>query len=334
MKPFLVNVPVKTNIWIRKECQRKQFEILRKVRPSILFVISDGGRNDKEWGIIKENRKMFDDEIDWDCKVFKLYESTNCGMYSMIEKMHALIWDKVDRCIFMEDDILPSESFFKFCEEMFSKYEHDQRIYAICGMNHLGLYNDCPYDYFFSRYGSVWGIGLWKRSYQEYNNLSFCNDSYSLNNLKEITRTHKTHQKQIESIARNNKYDGHKPGDEFFINLSNYGHHQLLIIPKVNMISNIGCTRDATHGDDLWKMPRGLRRVFNMKTYDVSFPLECPQYVMPDIQYEKKRNRIMALDYPLIACYRKIERTLHVMRNGDLAYVWRKILNRIQKHEK
>ena len=28
LKPYLVDVPVKVSIWIREECQRKQFEIL------------------------------------------------------------------------------------------------------------------------------------------------------------------------------------------------------------------------------------------------------------------------------------------------------------------
>ena len=56
MKPYLVDVPVKINIWIRPECQRKQFEVIKKARPSILFVTSDGGRNDQEWQLIYQNR--------------------------------------------------------------------------------------------------------------------------------------------------------------------------------------------------------------------------------------------------------------------------------------
>ena len=48
VKPFLVDVPVKTNIWIRPNCQRKQFEIIKKARPSVLakgFVIFIMNRN-------------------------------------------------------------------------------------------------------------------------------------------------------------------------------------------------------------------------------------------------------------------------------------------------
>ena len=42
MKQYLVDVPVSINIWIRPECQRQQFEVIKKARPSILFLISDG----------------------------------------------------------------------------------------------------------------------------------------------------------------------------------------------------------------------------------------------------------------------------------------------------
>ena len=114
MKPYLVDVPVKVNVWIRPDCQRKQFEVLAKARPSILFVISDGGRTAKEQETILENRKLFDECVDWDCKIFRLYEDKNQGMYTMISKMHQLIWSKVDRCIFLEDDLIPSISFFRY----------------------------------------------------------------------------------------------------------------------------------------------------------------------------------------------------------------------------
>lgn len=82
-RPFLVDVPVRVNIWIRPQCQRAQFEVLKKACPSIMIIQSDGGRNEKEWEAIKQNRMLFDDEIDWNCCVYKLYEESNQGLYAM-----------------------------------------------------------------------------------------------------------------------------------------------------------------------------------------------------------------------------------------------------------
>ena len=118
MKKFLVDVPVKINVWTRKDCQKKQWDVIKKARPSILFIQSDGGRTEKEWETIYENRKMIDDGIDWECTVYKLYEDHNNGIYSMGEKVASFVWSKVDRAIFLEDDDIPSISFFKFCSEL------------------------------------------------------------------------------------------------------------------------------------------------------------------------------------------------------------------------
>ena len=70
LKPFLVDVPVRVNIWIRPECQRAQFEVLRQARPSTMFLISDGGRNPQEWEAINKNRELFDNEYLFKPKTF------------------------------------------------------------------------------------------------------------------------------------------------------------------------------------------------------------------------------------------------------------------------
>ena len=72
MKPYLVDLPVRVQLWIRPHLLKKQFEVIRQARPSILFLVSDGGRNEKEQKLIDESRKIFE-EIDWDCTVHKLY---------------------------------------------------------------------------------------------------------------------------------------------------------------------------------------------------------------------------------------------------------------------
>ena len=88
---FLVDVPVKINIWIRPDCQKKQFEIIKQAKPSVLFIQSDGGRNGEEQRIINENRKMIEEGISWKCKVYKIYEDTNQGLYTMGAKTRDVI---------------------------------------------------------------------------------------------------------------------------------------------------------------------------------------------------------------------------------------------------
>lgn len=335
-KPYLVDVPVKVNIWIRPECQRKQFEVLRQARPSILFLQSDGGRNASEWADIYSNRKIFEEEIDWECTVHKIYETENLGLYTMGRKVADYIWARVDRCIFLEDDHIPSVSFFQYCAELLEMYKDDLRIECICGMNHLGQSPEVTADYFFSRQGSIWGTATWKRSAEMRDRtFAYGKDPYMMKLLKQRAKHNPIFLKRAEAYAQHEYYEGHVAGTEFFREFAMYGYNQLQIIPKVNMISCIGATEKATHAGALEKMPHTLRKIFNMKTYEMRFPMKHPICVMPDVEYEYHRNRIMAYNMPIISYLRKWEVRFILLKHGELfAHIKRKILRRKSENER
>lgn len=316
LKPYLADVPVRVNIWIRPECQRKQFEVLKQARPSIMFLISDGGRNEKEWEAIYQNRAIFDNEIDWECTVYKLYEDKNNGLYTMGKKGSELIWSKVDRCIFLEDDQVVSVSYFKFCEELLEKYKDDTRIEAICAMNHCGVWEEASSDYFFTAGGAIWGLASWKRVHEQRDySFSYANDSYTLNLIKQ-NADNPYAKKAIESVAKTGIQDGHVPGGEFFYTLSTYGQNQLFIVPRKNMMSNIGCTENSAHSTEYKLLPKAMKKIFNMKTHEIEFPLKHQEYVVRDKNYEKKQKRIMGVGHPMIQFFRRIESALLSIRYG------------------
>jgi len=320
MKPYLVDVPVRINIWIRPECQRRQFEVLKQARPSIIFLQSDGGRNEKEWEAIYQNRKIYEEEVDWDCTIHKIYEDKNLGIYSMYEKVSKYIWERVDRCIFLEDDHIPSVSFFQYCAELLEKYKDDLRIDCICGRNHLGVYEETTADYFFSRQGSVWGTGRWKRSIDMWDTeFSYGKDPYVMKLLRQRTKHNPCFRNRIEAYTKQKYYEGHVASCEFFTEFAMYGYNQLQIIPKKNMICCMGATENAAHSQKLDSLPKGIRRVFNAEIHELEFPLKHPSFVMPDTDYEKKRNRIVAYNYPWIQRYRKVRAFVLAVKNGTVA---------------
>ena len=331
---FLVDVPVSINIWIRPECQQKQYEVVRKAKPSTIFLISDGGRNEEEWQAISKNRNLYDTGIDWTCTVYKLYETENQGMYAEGRRSRELIWSKVDRCIFLEDDVLPSVSFFRYCAELLERYKDDLRVSVICGMNHLGVYDATTADYFFSRQGSIWGYASWKRTYQAYGDISYKDDPYAMRLLKQRLRHNPSFWKKVQGYAKDPKYGGHTPGSEFLFEMSMYAQNQLQIIPRKNMVCNIGATKNSAHSDSLHLLPKGIRQVFEMKTYEVPFPLHHPNYVIHDVEYEKKRNYIMAYNNPWVSKKYWIEQTLLLMRHGYWKKAVLRIANRIHKKVK
>lgn len=335
MKPWLVDVPVRVNIWIRPECQKRQFEVLKEARPSVMFLISDGGRNEKEWEAIYQNRKLFDEEIDWDCTVYKIYEDKNNGLYTMAKKARELIWSKVDRCIFLEDDYIPSVSYFTFCEELLEKYKDDERIQAICGMNHCGRWEDASSDYFFADEGSIWGIATWKRtdSFRDPEH-KYGKDPYVMNLLQQHTKKEKVYWNTLKGYAENQNYGNHIAGGEFYHRFEIYAQHRLYIIPKYNMIKNIGCTSDGAHATEYKLLPRGTRQVFDMETYEYEMPLKHPKYVIADLEYSKKRARIMAVGHPFIQKWRRIESVLLFVRYNGITKIFDKLKSSNNKKQK
>ena len=330
MKPWLVDVPVRVNIWIRPECQKRQFEVLKEARPSVMFLISDGGRNEKEWEAIYQNRKLFDEEIDWDCTVYKIYEDKNNGLYSMGKKSNDIIWSNVDRCVFLEDDQIPSVSYFSFCAELLEKYKNDERIQAICGMNHCGKWEQTLSDYFFADEGSIWGIATWKHRFDKRDHQhTYAQDGYTMNLLKQHTKNDVVFWETLKGYAENQLYGNHIAGGEFFHRFDVYAQHRLYIIPKYNMIKNIGCTNDGAHATEYKLLPRGIRQVFDMEIYEYEMPLKHPKYVIPDIEYSEKRARIMGVGYPGVQMWRRFEALFLAFKYKGL----HGIFNKIKKHK-
>ena len=308
MKPYLVDVPVRVNIWIRPEAQKRQFEVLKKARPSIMFLISDGGRNEEEWQAIYQNRKMIDEGIDWDCEVYRIYEDKNNGLYGMGKKGTELIWSKVDRCIFLEDDQIPTVSYFRYCAELLEKYKDDERIEAICGRNQKGVWESATADYFFATKGSIWGMASWKRCYEQRDpTFAYSKDPYVMELLKQQTINDKFMWKRIKGYPKNNLFENHVAGGEFYHQLEVYSQQRLYIIPKRNMIKNIGCTNNSAHAKDLKLLPRATRKLFNADIYELEFPINHPRYVIPDKAFVKAINKLLGEGVPLLVFLRKME---------------------------
>jgi len=194
----------------------------------------------------------------------------------------------VDKGIIIEDDDAMSISFFRYCKELLDKYENDNRINIICGMNHLGVYEDCPYDYFFVRSGgAIWGWATWKRTIEQWDaQYDFLDKAYTLKNLRDEFGNESAD--KFIKVCNNHKSSGREHYESIlgaFARLSN----TLNIVPKRNMTCNIGVDTETTHSvSDISKLPRAVRKQLYMKTYELEFPMHHPKYIQADYGYWKK----------------------------------------------
>ncbi|MEM4782538.1 MAG: hypothetical protein QXG03_13385, partial [Halalkalicoccus sp.] len=78
------------------------------------------------------------------------------------------MFDREDEAIIVEDDCVPNDSFFAFCEAMLDRYREDERVMSVNGTNRLETWKADRQDYHFVTYQGVWGWATWRRAWEAY----------------------------------------------------------------------------------------------------------------------------------------------------------------------
>lgn len=330
MKPALVDVAVLILFFNRPKQLSQVFEQVKIARPSKLFLYQDGPRGEKDIPGIEDCRKIVED-IDWECDVHTLYQEKNfgCDPSEFISQKWA--FSNVDKCIVLEDDDVPSISFFTFCKEMLDRYENDNRITMIAGFNNEEVTKDIPYDYFFASTFSIWGWASWKRVVDQWDEYyTFLEDKVNMVQLEKLIKERK-YRKDFIKMCRDHKNSG-KAFYETIFHASMLFNSGLAIIPARNMINNLGATADSTHfGGSLNTLPKGYRRIFTMKRYEMEFPIKHPRYVIENVEYKNSVYRIMCWGHPWIKIGRSFEELFLNLRYGNIGTIKSAIMNRIKK---
>jgi len=150
-------------------------EALRKVQPRRLFIAADGPRSDSETDaeLCRRTREIASNP-DWECEVTTLFQKENLGIGRGESTAMSWFFDHVEEGIILEDDCLPSRSFFEFCAYLLDKYRDDQRVASVGGNFFLPQIVRMPQPYYFSKYLQAWGWATWRRTWQNYRfDLSF-----------------------------------------------------------------------------------------------------------------------------------------------------------------
>lgn len=336
MKPALVDVAVLILFFNRPEPLSLVFEQVRKARPSKLFLYQDGPRGEKDKAGIEACRKVVE-QIDWECEVHRSYQEKNQGCDPSNYLSHKWAFSYVDKCIVFEDDSIPSVSFFSFCKELLDKYENDTRISMIAGFNQQEITPNISSDYFFTTNFSIWGWASWKRVTDQWDeNYAFLEDKESLQLLENVIQT-RHYRDDFLTMCRHHKESG-KAYYETIFHASILLNNGLCIVPTHNMINNLGAIADSTHfSGSIKTMPRGYRRIFTMKRYEIEWPLKHPRYVIENTAYKDAVYRIMCWGHPWIKVGRSFEELFLNLKYGNydlIAKAMKKRINKWLKNEK
>lgn len=327
LKPWKSDVAVLLIFFIRDDVFALTFEAVRRARPRVLLLWQDGAREDHPNDIAGiEKCRRIAENVDWDCEVHKNYQSRNWGCDPSTFYSHKWAFSIVDKCIILEDDCVPSQSFFAFCKELLDRYEYDTRINKICGMCNIENF-ESRYSYIFSSVGSGPGFATWKRvadTWEE--DYPVLDDSYELDRYKLLK--HEYNDKKYLKTCFSHKGEG-VPHWETIQTLGRHLNSQLVIISTISQIHNIGLGANSTHSNSQIDLilPR-LRQITYQNSHEIEFPLIHPKYVVEDKTYKSLLFKITGRDGNFSRKKVYIEQLMYKMFKGGLSQLMSKFVSK------
>ncbi len=267
------DIPILLLVFKRPDLTQKVFDRVREIQPKQLFVSADGARPHKagEAEQVAATRQIFE-QVDWDCEVKTLYRDTNLGCRKAVSGGINWFFEQVEMGIVLEEDCIPDLTFFGFAKEMLERYEDNEAIMSVSGLNLIQDQTQNISDsYLFTKFVFYWGWATWRRAWQkmdvdmqrfpEFVEKKYINRLLADKEAQKyiLQKFHETHTKQNDSWAY----------AWFYSCILNNG---LAIVPKNNLIQNEGFGEQATHT----KMPE---ITFQAKSHPLTFPLQHPEKV-------------------------------------------------------
>ena len=234
-------------IFNRPDTTEKVFGQIRLTQPRRLYITADGPREDSQDDkrLCQLTRDVVK-KVDWPCEVKTLFKEANAGCKHGVSAALDWFFDQEDEGIVLEDDCLPANSFFKFCDDLLEKYRDDHRVRHITGCNLQFGRKWGDGNYYFSNRVHVWGWASWKRVWREYDlNL----DKYDADGVREAMLN--IYGDDVVADAWTNIFIDQKAGETnswaYPLDFANFFNNGLVIIPNENLISNIGFGSGGTH---------------------------------------------------------------------------------------
>jgi len=281
-------------IFFRRRCVLEVLCRIRAYAPDQLFLVADGGRNPVEHAQCLEVRRLVEAAIDWPCQVERLYSDTNLGCRGNIPRGISWVFSHVDRAIILEDDTVPNADFFAFCSEMLQYYADDHRVMTISGANFCTVHSESSdFSYVFSGYSETTGYATWARAWHLYDpemrlwpvakGIGLLESSF----LAPLERIywHKIFEEVWDRTCTCDPYDY----QWLFASWVNNG---LSIVPRSNLITNIGSGAEATHTHDV------ACRLLDRPVQGLDWPLKHPPVVVRSAVFDVNYGRFMFYGEP------------------------------------
>ena len=252
----------------RPDFTKQIIDILRQANIERIYVSVDGPRTGNQDDILSRDAVLREvRKIDWTQNVYIRDLPSNLGSYDHVPSSVDWFFKEEREGIVLEDDCLPSMSFFKFCNIALDAYRERAKIMWINGYNggFNGSKGNAPYLH--SRYAISWGWATWGSAWDR------VRDEIALGSEPvPVLRRSVT----IEGMHRTITRIFWKQNILYAMNVPNWDLRALYAIwqcgglavsPPLNLVHNAGFGIQAVHGGDS-DDPRGIVPAFDIDLSD------------------------------------------------------------------
>lgn len=285
----MFNTPILLVLYNRTEDTHNLFQIIRKIKPSKLYVAADGANREVSLDYQKclQTRSVIMPE--WQCETKKFFHDEHLGKSKNVYKAISWFFENEEEGIILFDDTLPNLDFFHYCAQLLEKYRDNPEVLHI-GANYLERRKKyLKNSYHFTAYAFIWGFATWRKTWegfdlemkQEPEKVFAVINKYATNPIERIF-CHR-----IYNVLRKHNLDYWEYQYNFHIWLKN----GLCISPNVNLVTNVGFKQRK----------RRIRRL--MKSTKNILPLDHPQTIVRHRRadnytfkkvYQRRLSRIFA----------------------------------------
>ena len=270
--------PVVFLIFNRPDLTARTFGAIRAARPRQLRVVADGPRVGRagEADLCRRARAVVDapGAVDWPCEVTRDYSDVNLGCGRRVSSGLGAAFEAFEEAVVLEDDCLPTPSFFRFCAEMLDRHRHDERVMHVGGSNVMVGRSAGPHSYLYARYNPIWGWATWRRAWALYDfDVALWPQFDAEGRLDGLceTPTEAHYWRQRFAAVHAHEDDTW----DYQWTFACWSQGGLSVVPERNLVTNLGFRDDATH-------TTSPSAVAALRAGELDWPLRHPPFVLDD----------------------------------------------------
>ena len=207
-----------------------------------LYIYVDGPKSNDDVYLNEEVKRIVD-EFNPSYSTVKNYRSINFGCGKGVSTAVSETLNIEETVIVLEDDLDPSHDFFRFCDYNLDAFRFNDKMLSISGNSFFDM-GDQP---ILSKYPHVWGWATWKKSWTRYDVNIF---DWSKTNYPDWFLNYPFTNNAIRELWEhnfNNIVEKRIDTWDYQLTYCAFKYNLLNIHPPVNLVNNLGFSKNATH---------------------------------------------------------------------------------------